>query len=143
MIHSANPKSRPVVIIVFTQSCCPSVHPTFLKSSKTKHSFSENIFVLRHYEGIMDDCLVDNIFVHNFRLESTAQFKMLKLRSGFTPCVVKNGRRAWKKKDNQKTMSTSKEIEKLPPMKNISRTLSQIVPNIRTVMKKIRHCCSS
>ena len=42
LIHSADPQSRPVVIIVFVLVVCPSLRPHFLKSSKIKQISSEN-----------------------------------------------------------------------------------------------------
>ena len=67
-IHSANPKSRPVGIIVFAHVVRPSVRPsTLFKSSKTKQQktmFATGV-TMGLAELIIDDtCLVVFVFLH-------------------------------------------------------------------------------
>ena len=65
LIHSANPQSRPVGIIVFAHSyVCPSVRPHFLKQNKfqAKTMFA-TVETVGLPEWIIDNtCLVDFIF---------------------------------------------------------------------------------
>ena len=67
LIHSADPQSRSVGIIVFAH-VRPSVRPLFSKSSKTKQS-ENNVFpgeTVGLAEWIIDDtCLVETIFGKN------------------------------------------------------------------------------
>ena len=51
LIHSADPQSRPVVIIVFARDVRPYVSPHFSKCFKTKQLLNENSDHFSQYCG--------------------------------------------------------------------------------------------